>query len=1135
MGRSRWNLTQGGLGIMRKSLVCLIMVLCLVVSSTAACFAELTGDFSPSFAADSSATSGVDIVVVLDMSGSMAELTPGKEDGNDRNGYRLDATAMLTGMLDMDGSRIGIVPFGGIIQNVKELTLPENRNDLIKYIYSLPRDGYGTNYGAALMRALYMLEAREDKTNSPMIVLMTDGKNSISHASGKVNISPSYRWDPETQQVKDEGTQAFDTALANKVTEEAADCAAALGIPIYTVSLTYSADDLNGTISLRELSRRTGVPNEGVLQARTKEDAKDIPRYFAEILAEKIGSSVKQEAKPIPVQGEEGKYSVNIPVLNASIREINIFLPVKTNKNPRVPKSKDDLSGILKDTIKVLNADGNIMASSDGVNIWANDDGSFAMIKIREPQAATTGKMWSLQFESVDQPDNVNFNFLYNYSIKLKAEVQNSGDLYKSDTLPLSAYFTDLVGGEEVRSEDPALYKNHDNDPAFKDYDWATIRAQWQLFTADGENAITAEPAAMTESEEQLAFVADIDLASLVPNLKAGNYLLKIRAEGAGLKRLIELPITLKNHAPEGQNYDAGIITVNRSEEAPHEGATAGVSWTVAGTSKDLELTADQIITDADSTDAEILKRSFRLEPDGDQQAATMELKSDGTIHVTTQADGQGGVQSGNVSYRLSYNDGDTNGQGSVLISLGIVSDDGALKEKYEPAVGISGSIADGSQDGDYQFKKNTSVDLTLKLNGKGGSGSADSETMEKLYHHLAITDQNGDAIDVSEPELTAEGWHWKVETTGNRAATWTAAFNLGTFEILPVTLVIPNQEGPKAHTPEQFTVNCSGEKVPGFLQTLIGKNTPEDDPGRIVRMADLFSDKDNDQLTFGQPQFNTQTGGTTDPEAMKAVGQPADTTEPAFYQISVNGKPTSLFKISYTYEMRLTAEDGDGETATYLRTITVVDLYNKMLTWIVSILIAIIILVILILIIHQIRKPRFPKLNLTIREEPSLYETSSEPLSPVKTPTNANAIGIDSDMATKHGLSLELLQNIIIKPIRSTLAIGVICKKEIGGQEVTLDDVRLKTKKLYTWRIGQELGIRSDHGEGMVVVKLEDRMDNGEDDSMEDFGGSDDWTDAGEETGGGKTVRKRSRKVQRTQKPAEEQRDAASGDDFDF
>ena len=86
MGRSRWNLTQGGLGIMRKSLVCLIMVLCLVVSSTAACFAELTGDFSPSFAADSSATSGVDIVVVLDMSGSMAELTPGKEDGNDRNG-----------------------------------------------------------------------------------------------------------------------------------------------------------------------------------------------------------------------------------------------------------------------------------------------------------------------------------------------------------------------------------------------------------------------------------------------------------------------------------------------------------------------------------------------------------------------------------------------------------------------------------------------------------------------------------------------------------------------------------------------------------------------------------------------------------------------------------------------------------------------------------------------------------------------------------------------------------------------------------------------------------------------------------------------------------------------------------------
>ena len=377
---------------------------------------------------------------------------------------------------------------------------------------------------------------------------------------------------------------------------------------------------------------------------------------------------------------------------------------------------------------------------------------------------------------------------------------------------------------------------------------------------------------------------------------------------------------------------------------------------------------------------------------------------------------------------------------------------------------------------------------------------------------------------------LNGDALEYIVETTGNKEAEWSINLTVNPFEHSQV-IHIPGSSDPVAAETENVTINCDGKKVPGFLSSLVGADTPDDDPARIVTIKGLFTDKDNDRLEYDEPRFiDPATGEAIEPEVIHA--EKAGEGEDAVYTIVVSGETTGLFNFTKGGEMHLTARDGDGRTADYIRKVTIVDLYNKMLTYIVIIIIGLIVLIILYLIILQIRKPVFPKLNMTIREEPSLYESGSETLSPVKSSTNINALGVDSDMANKHGISMELLQNIIVKPLRSRMSVGVLCKKPAPGHEVMLEDVRMKPKKAYTWKVGQELTVRSENGEGLVAIKLEDRPDT--DETYEEFKG-DEWSEI-DENAASRGGKKHSRKAERKAPPVEEEQSTSgSSDDFDF
>ena len=1098
-----------------------VLVALFLMLSMISCASAETG-----FVEDTSTTTGIDVVVVLDMTSSMGKET--QSPGNDPWGYRIDATAMLIGMMDMDGSRVAIVPFANVpgkpaeIKDFTDVSDSSSRITMIRDIYGYLNKALqaNTNIGAALMKAEQMLLNREDQTNRPMIVLMTDGKNSITNQDGsptKIRVAPSIRWDRTSGEMREiaEGEE-YDTELADKVTREAADCAKANNIPIYTVALGKDTDTdvaVRGVgISLIEISQLTGAMK---CQPVVKDEAYKLPTFFAEILADKIGSSVEYTATPQNV----GKdlYEVKIPILNREVLEANIILPVKARQG--------NVSSIDPASIELYDSDGTRKMNDDReITILNNFTyNHFAMVKIREPQ---NPGMWTLRFKSEKEPDDISFNILYKYNIKFEVGVEDtngSGEFYKRDTLKVTASFADQNG---TRVEDPALYAQ----PTGDGYEpWMTINSSWALYHANSDGSINGAPIKsekLTPDTINYLFGTTIDLSNVGEILKHGNYVLVVTAAGAGLERTVLYPLTLKNHEPEASDYTQTIV-VNSTDEGKPE------TWTVDGTSGTLNKKVTEIVTDKDDQNI-----NFSFQPaDGAGSCAILNLEEDGTFSFRTLRDDASQdrekVKGGRADYRLTYNDGD-GGTGEVQISLVIRSEVDEMLDAYQLEVKVDGQK---SASGDDCYLKNTPLTVTAELKDKTSGVNKTGDELLVLKRQIQIADLTSGESVVSDGILelndAKDALVCQVESTGNRKADWRITVNVGDYDTWTREIRIPNDNAPVSNPQsESVSISCDGEKVPGFLASLIGEDTPEEDPSRKVVIRGLFSDADHDELTYSDPVFYVNYDAQEKAEEGMIRAEKTGEGEDAVYVIHVSGDSTGPFRFTLNSEMRVTATDGDGKTADYIRTITIVDLYNKMITYLLIILIAIAALVILYLIVHQIRKPVFPKLNMTIREEPSLYESGSETLSPVKTATNLNALGVDGDMANKHGISMELLQNIIVKPIRSRTSVGVVCRKTAPGHDVMLEDVKMKPKKAYTWKIGQELTVHSENGDGLVAIKLEDRPD--EMDTYEEFS-SDEWSeiDENEAPRGG---RKHSRKAERKAPPAEEQQQSSgSTDDFDF
>lgn len=424
-----------------------------------------------------------------------------------------------------------------------------------------------------------------------------------------------------------------------------------------------------------------------------------------------------------------------------------------------------------------------------------------------------------------------------------------------------------------------------------------------------------------------------------------------------------------------------------------------------------------------------------------------------------------------------------------------------------------------------YQ-KRKCDISVTFKKNDLCNF----AEVLNRLSVRVdAVNTTTGEKVSFTEVAQQDNRRDFTVNT-GNKAANLDITVTIGLFEPIKLTACIPNQNAPAATASQTATIYCNGAGVPSFLKGLIGEETPQDavELNVDIEAENLFTDGDNDTLTYSAPAFVLDENGTAADAAMIS----AEKTGKDSYRILVDSSSTGVFHDTFTVIMNITATDGDGVTSVvpYAKTFTVVDLHNKYLTLAAITGIALAALIVLILVIHQLRKPRFTRLAISVTEEPSMYETSRLELPNCKTPVNALQCGVNGENSS---VSNTQLQNVILKPARAAKAIDVVCKKIETDYEITMSDKSLKAGKKVRWYLDGELKIRRMNEECALVMKLcEKQTIDGADSFMSDAGGADDW--ASDEQGFENAASKKSKRLNRSVKKASKQ-DAHKGNDDEW
>ena len=1149
---------------MKKSLSLLLLLCILCGSLVLHAFAETPDASSGNSGQDTSATAGVDVVIVLDQSNSMKKKTNSgidRSQSSDPDDYRLDATAMLIGMLDMEKSRVAIIPFNQKViedADLNQLIAVDSKDDrekLITKVYNL-KDSLngGTDYGAALLKAIDILLKPENRTgdyanNQPMIVLMTDGYNDM-------------------REIPDVGPNA--TREANEKTQEAVDLARENGIPIYTVVLDANKKSNTDGLSMEQISVDSRAGADGSIGAG--KNPNKLPSFFAKVLADRIGSSTTFKANADDNMSVSGNlYKIKLPLVNNSIKEANIIIPIK-------PTDNLNRSTIIR-SIRIYRGEGTDPEDIMEPYYKYDTQGHFAIIKLRNQDGLEGGDDWVLEYRNGSNP-GADISLLYKYDIKFKADlsIDNNTDnrtaCYKDDVLTINAIFMkperDRATGivSENPSTDTNLYIPHPDDDS-----WGTIKATYKIRPAGSEEPITEEENGirLAVSEDNLSFTGKINLTEYhqAGKLPAGTYIITVTADGAGLKRSVDLEFTVQNRLPElvrDNTYTyPNDIEVNLQTEDQDDGASWGEFDGYLGATRD-------------GSDVVLLAEDLFSEPDGEELTFTLnqtsgsdilelgqEIDGDGNTVITfrTQQEQENGPRknkSGQVAATLTANDSD-NGTCAVDFVINVISRNDIFWSDHEIKILTTTADAKDPTKDQGTFKKHQDVIIWVYL--EGANGDAALQELRNIDPVLEISKprkvgQETDPVDCQE-DKTDSNFPGRIRykaNTGGEKTDWTITLKCKGKQETKV-IHIPNTSAPAVKT-DVNTGDITVKRAGGWAGALIGSDTPSqnlitgeeiDEKSKVTFLViypkEIFADEDGDELKLKDSDPARKTGVISAPKFYKP-GTDEELPEEMIkaslegdhYKIEYSADNTTILQPSYQCEMRITAVDEDGLETTYTRLIEVQNLHKKVLGIALATLIVITVLVILFLIIHQIRKPRFPMLNMTIREEPSLFTSASETLSPVKTPTNVNAMGVDSDMAARHNVSMELLQNVVVKPIRSAVSVGVSCRKMIGGHEVTLEDVKLKPKKQYTWKLEQELIIRNMNGEGMIAIKLEDRSgDNEADDVMSAFGGEDGWSSSDPGMANATySASKHSRKVKKKAVQTEEDNAMGGGnDDFDF
>lgn len=1018
-----------------SSLLVLVMLLsCLSVSAAFA---------------DTAKTSGVDIVIVLDQSNSMRQDdNPNNAASNDFQGYRFDAAQMLVAMAESKESRVAVVPFNrGVLTGFADTGFVDinnlnSRNTKINSIGKIGGLNGGTDYGEALAYAFNLIQRRSDKTNQPMIVLLTDGKNAPSPSVTK----KLYGWDEGRQEFTQSGSEKLvQVAEADALAMEVAQKASEYNIPIYTVAL-YNANKINDeeTQTFRnQLETYAGMTGGKSLDVPST-DADELPRFFAEVFADMIGSSLQRKLEPVLIEGTTDSYRVSVPVLNTSVMEANLFVSTQS---------------VEASSLKLYDPNGNLVNSNESVmKLMSN---KFCLYKILTPKQSATGD-WELQFKlrSGKSLDNISLNLLYNYDLTFVTKAgtavntmstAGARDVRKTDTLYVESYFNN--NATQQPAADGNLYKVRDdaNEPK---HAWKTIKVTYTLEDATGNIVTDAEgkpicqnvslPSDLANSGRN-RFYTEIKLATLCEGangtnaFKSGEYRLHVKADGAGLMQETYVPFNVINQAPVSQR---ALLLEHEVENADNP-----ESFDVTTFEYDF---GDGCVVDYDG---DMLVYEQLTLNGGSPELVQWELDSrTGKAKFSTIKDGDGRIRHGLMNMELHV--ADSEGQ---RLSIPVSIDVNSVQASAEAG---SFTVTPDAVTAD----KNSEVTITAKAAPSGATADMQIDVrVENILDDTGLTNFTPEDIAALQVQTIDATSAAITIPTGNTIADWTVIvgfyYNGSFIESANVNVKVENV-APVSDAEVAAEIPTS-INYGGTWFTFLEQDTPAE--ALTVDMTRLFTDADNEAALTYTAELDVE-----DEDAPVELSDPAQ-----------NGYLTITPVRNGSAVVTITATDGDGETAVVTVEVSTVDLAQKWLMIWAAALIALVVLILLMRAIHWARLPRFPRnTQLAITEGQSIAPTSVFDVKQGKKPECiVNFVGGLAETYQLRGL-----EQVFIEPMRGRRdgSIKVMMKKPAPGLLVTLETEELLPgkKKALVWAVDQRLYLQPAEGGESINIHLRNISD---------------------------------------------------------
>ena len=799
----------------------------------------------------------IDLVVVIDQSISMN----GTSTRNDQKGYRLDATQIILSMLDKEKSQGGVVMFAGATLPIdgKEKYSPDwmtklnnhllsiwDRTELIKGIENdrdalnrkdgdLPGYLYGnTDFGTALEEAIEIILKESKSGNNKVILLLTDGELDFGTT------------DPT------EYNRLMKKAEDNikKAIEEARE----YGIKIYTAFLKGSAN-AKDPVHLHTIADET----EGEFWSVATAD--ELPEIFNDIFATQIGSHLERvgSEKILPdTERGTGYQKIEIEVLNRSVKEINLVVPVEKT-----------YGADTRDQFQIYDPNGNLVKDSNTLIVTKTK--YFLAYKIINPMPTTDkpGK-WRLSFpESMKGAFRTYVQYVFSYNVDTRIDLSATTQA-KQEDLTIDVFFTE----DGVKSSDTTLY--------------TSINANMIVYKIEGDKMVQVVP-----DKDKISLCSNME--TNIPkyteklNMKEilgewygkGVYQIEVSFSGAGMERKsLSETFELTNDPPRiVKNLSALEFFFNDHNGRP------------------------------DTGEQRVNLKDYVEDPNGDE--ITFELitpiPSDLDVDWGNKKNGELIVRqkqiatSRTIKIRVIDSDGE-----SIDVELHVnVSDNDNQYHDY----GISLTI-DGAQyeNGGYLLKKGEEYILRVTPTKAGVN------TMDELY---LLEVKIGD--DVIWMARQKNGSYIGTFTAANTKVQYQigayARFGSESAGTAKTAILIANVEN---HAPTLSDVSFTAQLASqlkmrnggGVIATILG--TPE---GNVFWTEKMLLDTPTEEISFDVSEFFKDEDGSADPLTYRAVMNGVDiplVREDNEYKLKVS-EDNLPWTDHYTYNITIYCRDSDG------------------------------------------------------------------------------------------------------------------------------------------------------------------------------------------------------------------------------